>query len=430
MREIMAQQSELVHRVAIFGAGVSGQAARRLCQDRGYASVLFDEKGNGDRREITAADLSEFDRFVWSPGFAEGHAWRALVAGLGKLSQSEVAFAASHWRGKVIGVTGTNGKTSLTRLLVAALREVGVEASAVGNIGHAFSDTVVDVPSQADTWAVCELSSFQAELPEGLMLDGLVWTNFAEDHLDRYSSQQAYFEAKARLFGCLKVGAPCLIGASVVEWAGIYGLELPASASLMEDTVMLALSASSPFAQAPQSANYAMACSLWAALGFPMEALQRAADAFELSAHRLACCGRIGDVTFWNDSKATNFHAVESALDNFSGPVFWIGGGVSKGGDIAGFTERISGKIEAAFAFGAVGPELVKGFQAVNFPVSFANRFEDMVRLAGEAALTRGEGIVLMSPGFASFDQFTSYAERGKSFISIVLGLMETRTME
>lgn len=408
-------------RVAVFGAGISGQAARLLAEKLGHEVTVFDQK-SVDYARFDPTDSGAWDRFVFSPGFAADHPWRRAAESTSVPCQSEVAFAAAHWKGRLIGVTGTNGKTSLTRLLTESLQCAGQSAVAVGNIGQAFAEIAAGPANLDATWAVCELSSFQAELPEGLQLDGLIWTNFAEDHLDRYPDLDAYFQAKANLLGCLREGAPVALGCSVrrlLAETGRFYPECPAPQPPIQ------LPVHSPFAGRPQSENFALASQLWNALGFNSGPLIETAQTFKLDPHRCALVGTVAGVEFWDDSKATNFHATEAALQRMRGPVFWIGGGAAKGGDVDGFVRRIAPQMQAAFVYGAVGEQLRESFDHTTCPVTLTDRFEAAVHAAAHAAFEAAPAVVLMSPGFASFDQFLTYSQRGKSFISIVLGLMD-----
>jgi UDP-N-acetylmuramoylalanine--D-glutamate ligase len=411
--------------IAIFGAGLSGQAARRLAQVRGCDVVLFDEAGRGDSEVFDEADVKGFDRFVFSPGFAADHPWRTLAERAGGCCQSEIAFAASCWKGKLIGVTGTNGKTSLTELLANAFREAGFDSVAAGNIGFPLSDAVLLNEVNHDAaCAVCEVSSFQAELAEGLELDGLIWTNFAEDHLDRYRTMRAYFDAKAQLLKCLKPGAPAVLGPGLVPWFETFGLPFDDRCVVSADPAVLEhVSGQSVFQTPPQSENYLLAKRFWERVGVPEDPLIRAANSFALSPHRLSMIAEKGGVRFWDDSKATNFHATLAALDAIDGPVVWIGGGQAKGGDMEAFARAVATRVEAAVVYGEVGPRLAAALTAVHPRVELRALFEQAVVKAAEFARGTGNASVLMSPGFASFDQFESYAARGKSFESIVLSL-------
>lgn len=419
-----------LQRVAIFGAGVSGQSALRLTEAMGHSVCLFDQ-GVGDAAlesdvasAFTAECLDAFDLFVFSPGFAAGHPWRLLVENSGKPCYSELGYAATHWRGKLLGITGTNGKTTLTKLLCAALLQSGRPAYAVGNIGRPLSDLILTADNDAAAYAVCEISSFQAELPRGLELDGLAWTNFAEDHLDRYASMAEYYAAKAHLFDTLKPDAPCIVGPGVVAFGGDT---VPATSDLIANDMGLleTLSPDSPFQNHPQSDNLAMAAALWIELGFPLDTLLDSANDFKLAPHRLAEIEEWGGVRFWDDSKATNFHAALAAIKAMEAPVFWIGGGHPKGGDLAAFTDALAPTVQAAFLYGEAAELLAEHLRPIHPWVEIHPRFQDAVEAAAKAALASPPADVLLSPGFASFDQFENYSERGKSFISTVLSLKD-----
>ncbi|MFT6059002.1 MAG: UDP-N-acetylmuramoylalanine--D-glutamate ligase [Lentimonas sp.] len=412
-------------RVAIFGAGVSGLAARRLVLSLGLEPCLFDEGGRGDTADFSADSLSGFDVFVFSPGFAIAHPWRVLAQRSGRPCYSELGFAAIHWRGRLLGVTGTNGKTTITSLLCNALNAAGQVAVEAGNIGTPLSDCVLGDANHAEATAVCEISSFQAELSAGLQLDGLIWSNFAEDHLDRYDSMAEYFASKAKLLSCLRPDAPSVLGVDVITFdpkvSGISGAIVVDEDSDLIDR----LAPDSPFRTSPQSANFALAVALWRALDQSVESLVDSANAFQLAAHRLSPVDSWGGVTFWNDSKATNFHAVLAAIDGLDGRVYWIGGGSGKGGDFDAFARSIAPKVEAVFLYGEVAESLAESFRPVHSCVEIRADLVAAVELATRAALANSPSVVLLSPGFASFDQFSGYAARGKSFISTVFSLKD-----
>ena len=412
-------------RVAIFGAGLSGQAARRLAVSLGLDVCLFDEGGAGDASEFSQSELIGFDALIFSPGFAMTHPWRVLAEDSGRPCFSELGFAALHWRGRLFGVTGTNGKTTITSLLCNALESVGQIAMEAGNIGTPLSDVVLSDANQAEATAVCEISSFQAELPLGLQLDGLIWSNFAEDHLDRYDSMAEYFAAKAQLLHCLRTDAPAVFGADVVAFDSRV-VEIRGAIVVAGDSALVeALAPESPFCIQPQRTNFALVAALWGALDLPKDALLESANAFQLAAHRLSQVATWGGVSFWNDSKATNFHAALAALDALDAPIFWIGGGSGKGGDLDAFAHLVTQKIEAAFVYGEIAEALGARLGAVHARVEVLSDFYDAVEAACRAALANAPSVVVLSPGFASFDQFSGYAARGKSFISAVLSLKD-----
>lgn len=413
-------------RVAIFGGGLSGQGARRLARAKGLSAALFDENGRGDSSSFDAEAVAGFDRFVFSPGFPEDHPWRRLCEASSKICCSEIAFAATYWKGRLIGVTGTNGKTTTTQLLQQALACAGEISVAAGNIGHALSEAVLAESNQLGATAIVEISSFQAELAEGLELDALIWTNFAEDHLDRYSDMQSYFAAKAHLLDCLRPEGICVVGPQAAEWIereqGDLGSAIVADERIAEPLVST-LAEDSVFKRPPFVENFTLAANLWHLLDQPADCLIEAANAFDLADHRLSLVTEIGGVRFWNDSKATNFHAALAALKSIDGPIVWIGGGQSKGGDLNAFAEAIAPSLTVAVLYGEVAEALAEALSASMDSVHTFGSFKDAVMAAAEHAFSVPDSNVLLSPGFASFDQFSSYGARGKTFIDMVLGL-------
>jgi UDP-N-acetylmuramoylalanine--D-glutamate ligase len=414
---------------AIFGAGLSARAACRLAESKGIEVVVIDEAGLGDQRTFDRSDLLRFDCFVFSPGFSLDHPWRVLAEEADVPCVGELAFAASFWTGAIIGVTGTNGKTTLTNLLNRALSLAGHDCVAAGNIGYPFSDAVLSEVNHPGAFVVLEISSFQAELPEGLELDALLWTNFAEDHLDRYDSMVSYFKAKARLFDCLKMDGICVVGPQVAAWIEGHNPGFDACSVAGEDVdVSPRLDARSVFHRFPYSEDFSLAVEFWWLSGYSSEVLIEVGNAFQLAPHRLDVVAERDGVKFWDDSKATNFHATLAALESVGRPVIWIGGGREKGGDVEAFAREVAGLVDVAVLYGEVAGRLAAALDGHLSLVHEYARFEDAVGAAAELATGWSEVNVLLSPGFASFDQFNSYGARGKSFIDTVLSLKRSRS--
>jgi UDP-N-acetylmuramoylalanine--D-glutamate ligase len=172
------------------------------------------------------------------------------------------------------------------------------------------------------------------------------------------------------------------------------------------------------FAHYPQRENFILAAAWWRSQGLPETSLYAAAETFSLGAHRLARVGGKRGVVWWNDSKATNFHAVEAAVAGFGAPVILIAGGKSKGGDVAAFVQRLVPRVKHAFLIGETRNVLAT-FAAVNgLSHTVCGDLSEAVRLADELAAA-GDN-VLLSPGFASFDQFKNYEDRGWQFVALV----------
>lgn len=401
--------------VAVFGGGVSGEGVCALLEAIGVSGRVYDAKGT----EFTTTAAAEHRLVVFSPGFLPDHPWLQRARAAGALCLGELDFGARFWQGEIVAITGTNGKTTLTEFLTHALRALGRPAHATGNIGHSFSRLSTELDGGAGQLAVCETSSFQAETLQHFRATSTLWTNFAEDHLERHPGLNAYFDAKWTLVRRTteKPGVPSIfLGSSATRYAAMFGhpvsgsmLAVPTEAQPMDaglvDTV---------FADYPQRENFILAHAWWQTQGFPSAELYRAARTFQLGRHRLSRVAEVDGVTYWNDSKATNFHAVEAALGRFSAPVILIAGGKAKGGDLNAFVQRIGSRVQHVVLLGATRTELARYCDAARVAHSLAPDLAAAVWQAAELA-PRG-GHVLLSPGFASFDQFRNYEDRGEQF--------------
>jgi UDP-N-acetylmuramoylalanine--D-glutamate ligase len=414
--------------VAIFGGGVSGVGACALLAELGVASAIYDAKGT----EFTAKVADSHRLVVFSPGFPPEHPWLALAREAKCECLGELDFAALFWRGVIIGVTGTNGKTTLAEFLTHALQAAGRDARIAGNIGYSFARLAAETDGGTpETIAVCEVSSFQAETLRHLQAYATLWTNFAEDHLERHAGIEAYFAAKWNLVQrtdaarapaasagaalAASSGRGVFAGSSVRRAAERHGRSLsgvewvsteqqPANPHL-KGTV---------FADYPQRENFLLAAAWWRAAGLPEETLLTAAKRFNLGRHRLALVLERDGVTYWNDSKATNFHAVEAALSRFPAPVVLIAGGKAKGGDLGGFVHRIAPRVTHVVLIGETSEELASHCAACRVAHTRCATLEEAVRRAAEVAEPGDH--VLLSPAFASFDMFRGYADRGEQF--------------
>jgi len=413
-------QPLLAHPVAVFGGGVSGRAVCTLIEKIGGKAVVFDQGGKaGALGEFRGAAATGHPLVIYSPGFPPTHPWIAEARAAGSVCLAELDFASLFWRGSLISITGTNGKTTLTEFLTHALRSVGRDAYSTGNIGFSFSQLVVDRDGGApDSIAVCEVSSFQSETLRHFRADAALWTNLAEDHLERHGTMESYFHAKWRLFE-RTVGGYVFAGSSVQSYAVKFGQTLPAEAQVAtEGQPGDVLLRGTVFAHYPQRENFILAAAWWRSQGLLETDLYAAAQTFRLGSHRLARVAVTGGVTWWNDSKATNFHAVEAAVAGFGTPVILIAGGKSKGGDVAAFVRRLVPQVKHAFLIGETRNVMATFAGVTGMPHTVCADLAEAVRRAAEMAVA-GDNI-LLSPGFASFDQFKNYEDRGQQFIALV----------
>jgi len=417
-------RSRLSLPVAVFGKAVSGAGAVSLLAKLGAEAVVYDSS----TAEFTAEAARRHALVIFSPGFTLLHPWLELARKSGSICLAEIDFASLFWRGRMVAVTGTNGKTTLTEFLAGALCGAGRRALATGNIGLPFSRVVADEDGgEPELTAVCEVSSFQAEQLGYFSADALLWTNFAEDHLERHRGMDQYFAAKWELVLRTKAGH-LFAGSSVGRYAAQFGRTVPPGALVpTESQPADPRLAGTPFALYPQRENFILASAWWRSEGLDEGALLAAAKSFRIGRHRLTNVATIDGVTYWNDSKATNFHAVEAALAGFPRPVVLIAGGRSKGGDVHGFAMRIFPKVAHAVLIGETGAALAGAFEALGVANSVSLTLEDAVRCAAAAAAAAAAGDVILSPGFASFDMFRSYEDRGDRFECAVADLHAAR---
>jgi UDP-N-acetylmuramoylalanine--D-glutamate ligase len=412
----------LARTVAVFGGGVSGEGAVALLARLGSRATVYDRKG----LEFTAERARGHGLVVFSPGFTLLHPWLEAARKAGCICMAEIDFASVFWLGGIVAVTGTNGKTTLTEFLAHALESIGRHARPTGNVGRPFTKLVAEEDGGApEATAVCEVSSFQAEQLGHFFADSLLWTNFAEDHLERHPGMEAYFAAKWELVVRTRAGR-FFAGTSVQAYAARFGRTLPPAAGVpTEGQRPDPRLAGTPFETYPQRENFILAAAWWHSQGLDTAALYGAARTFRTGRHRLGRVAEVDGVTYWNDSKATNFHAVEAALAGFGAPVVLIAGGRSKGGDLPGFVARIAPRVGRAVLIGETSAALAAAFEERGVAAAVCETMEDAVRTAAAAAPAGGH--VLLSPGFASFDMFRNYEERGERFERAVTELHATR---
>jgi UDP-N-acetylmuramoylalanine--D-glutamate ligase len=431
-------------RVLVLGLGVSGRSAAGWLAAQGAAVVAADERPAGELAlsgldpRVTLScgapfpDPAAFDLVVPSPGVPP-----ARYAGRARAAWGDVELAGRALSVPVVAVTGTNGKSTVTRMIEALLCGAGVRAAAAGNIGEPAL-SLVGRPLDA---AVLEVSSFQLETTERFRPRVAVILNVTPDHQDRHPSFADYLEAKARILH--RQGAD---DAAVLcrDDAAVWGLRTRVRGRLF------AFGRSGPFPRGawldagaialadgerrwrvaldgvPLSGvdleNAAAALAAVAALGVDPERAARALGDFRGLPHRSERVAERAGVTWIDDSKATNPGAALRALDSFRAPLVWLAGGRNKGLDFAPLAEAARGRVRAALLFGEAAGELERALAGA----VATERFPTLEQAVARAAiLARPGDVVLLSPACASFDQFRSYAHRGERFRAAVLGLAD-----
>jgi UDP-N-acetylmuramoylalanine--D-glutamate ligase len=376
--------------------------------------------------------LNGVDLVIASPGFSE----RALpiVEALewGLPVWSEIEFAWRYLEVPVAAVTGTNGKTTVTEATSAMLDASGIDAPATGNIGSALSDHV----DQDHEAVVVEVSSFQLRFCETFHPIAAALTNVAVDHLDWHGSEQGYRSAKSRIFlnqteQDLLVydvdddGARSLVTSAQSELFPVSGGHLPPGGGGVDDGHLIIGDVSISIGDLTSDdpihvVNIAAAAALALRMGASREGVISAAKSFSPGPHRRATVARGRGVTWVDDSKATNPHAALASIRAHESVVL-IAGGLAKGLDVTPLA--LEPNVRWVVGIGMAGSSLV---EAAGPRGQFAETLDRAVELA--ASLAEPGDTVLLAPGCASFDQFSSYQERGKRFSELAIEISEGGT--
>ena len=426
-------------KVGVIGAGISGIGAALLAKAKGHEvwvsdgaevtperkkileqhKIPFEEKGH--HLEI----LESCDIIVKSPGIPHDSSILQALTLAGKEIIGEIEWAYRNAFGKIIGITGSNGKTTTTGLCHHLLHSAGISAAKVGNVGESFCHYLAE--HTAD-WYVCELSSFQLEDVVTFRPDVAILLNITADHLDRYEySLDKYADAKMKIVQAMTEEDTLVYNAmDPVTVAKVVSTQMePRLWTIREtdligdekvfvkDDLILDLSTSRLIGRHNQI-NVIAAARAALLAGCPAESLQGSLESFVNESHRMEGVGEKEGVRYINDSKATNVDAVYYALQAMKTPVIWIAGGQDKGNDYQAIMDLVSNKVKALICLGLDNKKLYESFSTkVNY-ISETTTMREAVRRA--ASLASPGDTVLLSPACASFDLFRDYKDRGDQF--------------
>ncbi len=409
-------------RYAVLGLARTGVAAVRALL-AGGASVTAWDSNPARRADVEGAtiadletiDLAGFDALVVSPGVplnthplaAKARAAGVTITGDIELFAEACAELPPH---KVVGITGTNGKSTTTALVTHILKEAGIPALMGGNIGLPI---LAQPPLPTGGVYVLELSSYQIDLTHSLDCDVAVLLNLTPDHLDRYDGFAGYAASKARLFAMQSPAHEAVIGIGDAASAEIARSLSARGEHLTKIAPGVCLNQSRwPSLQGPHNAQNALAAIAVAkALGIGEAVIDRALETFAGLPHRMEKVGEVAGVAYVDDSKATNPESTAPALGAFP-RVHWIVGGRAKGDDLDACRPWF-GHVVRAYTIGEAGP-LFAAILGQVMPVEEAGTLAVAVERAAQVAQP-GE-TVLLSPAAASFDQFRDYEHRGQAF--------------
>ena len=434
-------------KILVVGAGVTGKSLIEYLESAGASADVFDEKSPGALREISAT----YDLAIVSPGWKKDHPVILALKAAGTTLMSEIDFA-WHVKQEVapsqkwLAITGTNGKTTTVQMVESIFTHGGINGVACGNVGNPVIEAVSY--SAPYDYLVLELSSFQLDWSGAPSYVAGALLNIAPDHIDWHGSLDEYANAKLSLLRASDVG---IINADdpasvlrATAWGGkkiFYSLDTPqrGELGLVENLLVDRAFVSDPsqaaaFAEladikpaVPHNVSNAMAAAgLALAIGISHETIQRGLSAFTLDRHRLELVAQINEVSWIDDSKATNPHAAAAALLSQLSSI-WIAGGLAKGADMQELVARCAPRIKAAILIGQDRDLIAAALKeyAPKVEIEYVDMHGDSAQLMRDVVATAQKlaesgDTVLMAPACASMDQFKDYKERGDLFAAAV----------
>ena len=437
-----------MQKLVILGGGESGVGSAVLGKVKGYNVFLSDggtlkpkyieelerhriayEHGGHTEERVLKADV-----IMKSPGIPgdKGVVLRVREKGIPVISEMELAY---RYKGesKIIGITGTNGKTTTTAMTYHLCKEGGADCALVGNIGNSIARQVALDPKQI---YVAEISSFQLDDIETFRPDVAVLTNITEDHLDRYNYRfENYIQAKFNITKYQTVDDHFIFNEDdpvTMEYLNHYPFksnqlplsmnrELPKGAFIRNNTMNV--QTAERFSMSiydfalkgkHNQFNTMAACVAASTIGIRKEKIREAVSTFSSLEHRMEPAGLVRGVEFINDSKATNVNSTWFALESMTKPVILILGGVDKGNDYTLIEELVKEKVKAIVCLGTDNTKIHRAFGNTVEVMVNTQSAEEAVKAAFHLS-AKGD-VVLLSPACASFDLFSNYEERGKKF--------------
>ncbi|MGE3691581.1 MAG: UDP-N-acetylmuramoyl-L-alanine--D-glutamate ligase [Novosphingobium sp.] len=425
-------------RYAVLGLARSGMAAVETLLASGAQVTAWDSRdeprhkieGRARLADPASIDLSGFDGVVVSPGVPlnshpiAAHAASFNVPVIGDIELFALARASlpAH---RVVGITGTNGKSTTTALVHHLLKSAALPARMGGNIGIPI---LSQDPLAPGGIYILELSSYQLDLTFSLACEAAALLNITPDHLDRYDGFAAYVASKARLFAMQRPDQHAVFGVGDAETAAIADREALRRKSdrihRVDGANLVQLQPDWPSLQGPHNLqNAAVAVAIVESLGLSQAQWRAAMPTFRGLPHRMERVGEFDGVLFINDSKATNPASAAPAIAAFpprpGKRIHWILGGLPKG-DSLDECKPWFGNVAAAYVIGDAGPKFAE-LLSPYMPVTRSEMLAEAIRQAKAAA--RPGDIVMLSPACASFDQFRDYEARGDAFRQIVEAL-------
>lgn len=448
-------ETALMKKMVILGAGESGKGTAILAQQKGYevfvsdaANIapeiksLFDQKGiRWEEKTHSKVEILQADLVMKSPGIPAHVEIVKSIRAAGIVIQSEIEFASQYTPATIIGITGSNGKTTTTLLIYHLLEKAGLNVGLAGNIGTSFAQQV----AQHDfDYYVLEISSFQLDNIHSFAPSIGVITNITPDHLDRYNNDfSQYVASKLRLTMNQTEDQFLLFNADdaqlklAIEQTNSGAKKFPfgmtvvtqPGATFQDETIKINTTNTTSMINTTQFPlqgrhnllNAMAAASVASLLDISKDSIRNSLLSFTAVEHRLESVLKIQNRTYINDSKATNVNATFYALESMEGQTVWIVGGVDKGNDYSSLLPLVREKVKAIICLGVNNDKIIESFSPVVDLLVETQSMSEAVKMAHQLADKRE--YVLLSPACASFDLFKNYEDRGNQFKEAVRGL-------
>jgi UDP-N-acetylmuramoylalanine--D-glutamate ligase len=415
--------------IAIVGLGRSGMSSVAAClASKADVFVFDDNKAICHQADKMGAHYSRLDDFVWgsvkalvlAPGiplyFPAPHPWAAaaraarvpIICDIELFAQARAALPPH----KVIGITGTNGKSTTTALIAHIIREAGLPVVMGGNIGIPILD---HDPLPTGGVYVLELSSYQIDLLHSLQCDVAVLTNMTPDHLDRHGDFAGYVAAKERLFAQRGDSGVAVIGTDDAASQGIFERAATPKVAISKNDILGDQSAWPALQGVHNAQNVAAAVAACAAIGLSRADILASLKTFPGLAHRMERIGTKHGVLYVNDSKATNADSTAPALSAYAN-ILWIAGGRRKSDELDACLPYLK-NVRAAYVIGEA-TDIFDQILSPHLQVIKCRTLDNAVSAAAKAA--RAGEVVLLSPACASQDQFKDFEARGDAFRAAV----------
>lgn len=442
-------------RIVILGAGESGTGTAILAKQKGFDVFVSDKSEIKQKYKDVLLNLGiaweelqhseelilNADEVIKSPGIPSNASLILKIRSKGISVISEIEFAGRYTNAKLICVTGSNGKTTTASLVFHILKAAGYNVALGGNIGHSFAKLVSENKYE---YFVLELSSFQLDDMYEFRAHIAILTNITPDHLDRYEYKfENYAAAKMRiiqnqtpedaLIWCLddEMSKKEIESRKIVaqQYKVSMKQKVEQGAYLLSSEIVinpninpLIMTIEELALQGRHNAYNSMAAGIAARLvEVRKETIRESLSDFQSVEHRLELVGRINNVDFINDSKATNVNSTWFALESVNTPLVWIVGGVDKGNDYSQLFELVQAKVHSIVCLGTDNAKIIAAFSDKVDTIVEAGSAQEAVNLSYRLA-KKGDS-VLLSPACASFDLFENYEDRGQQFKKAVRSL-------